>query len=91
MNAVAAPAELPFAPRPYCTELLSSWLMRVAAANLISLRELLVGFEERYGEVLSNVPIDYAIPDAAVDACAVLPGGSRKASGARSSSACSPP
>jgi hypothetical protein len=68
MSVVVAPAELPFAPRPRAAELLSSWLMRVAAANLISLRELLDGFEERYGDVLSNVPIDYAIPEAAVAA-----------------------
>lgn len=74
---MVAPAELPFAPRPYSTELLSSWLLRVAASNLVSLRELLDGFEERYGRVLANVPIDYAIPDAAVAAlsqfCRVAP------------------
>ena len=72
MNRVVAPAELPFAPRPYSTELLSSWLMRVAAANLVSLRELLDGFEERYGQVLTNVPIDYAIPEAAVAALSLV-------------------
>ena len=44
MNVVVAPPELPFAPRPYSAELLSSWLMRIAAANLVSLRELLDGF-----------------------------------------------
>jgi hypothetical protein len=51
--------------------------MRVAAANMVSLRELLNGFEEQYGQVLTNVPIDYAIPDAAVAAlsqfCRVAP------------------
>jgi hypothetical protein len=77
MNLMVVPAELPFAPRPYSTELVSSWLLRVAAANLVSLRELLDGFEERYGPVLNNVPIDYAIPDAAVVAlaqfCRVVP------------------
>jgi hypothetical protein len=40
-----APAQLPLAPRPVSTELLSSWLLRVAAANLTTLRELLAGFE----------------------------------------------
>jgi hypothetical protein len=70
MNVVVAPAELPFAPRPYAAELLSSWLLRVAAANLVSLRELLDGFEERYGRVLSNIPIDYAVPEAAISALA---------------------
>jgi len=63
---MVAPAKLPFAPRPYSAELLSSWLLRVAAANLVSLRELLDGFESRYGQVLNNFPIDYSIPDAAV-------------------------
>ena len=70
MNVVVAPAELPFAPPPFPTELVSSWLLRVAAANLVSLRELLDGFQSRYGRVLTNVPIDYAIPDAAVAALA---------------------
>ena len=92
MNVVVAPAELPFAPRPRSAELVSSWLMRVAAANLVSLRELLDGFEEQYGQVLTNVPIDYAIPDAAVAAlsrfCRVAP---EKDSDARSSSAHSAP
>jgi hypothetical protein len=72
MSVVVAPAELPFAPRPYSDELLSSWLLRVAAANLVSLRELLHGFEDRYGPVLTNVPIDYAISEAAVTALAKL-------------------
>jgi hypothetical protein len=70
MSLVLAPAELPFAPRPYCDELLSSWLLRVAAANLVSLQELLDGFKDRYGPVLINVPVDYAISDAAVTALA---------------------
>jgi TniQ len=70
MSLVVAPAELPFAPRPYSDELLSSWLLRVAAANFVSLHELLHGFEDRYGCVLINVPIDYAISDAAVTALA---------------------
>ncbi len=70
MSLMVAPAKLPFAPRPYSTELLSSWLLRVAAANLVSLQELLHGFESRYGRILSNDPIDYAIPDEAVAALA---------------------
>ena len=59
------------------SELLSSWLLRVAAANLISLRELRDGLESRYGPVLTNVPIDYGVPEAAVMAlskfCRVTP------------------
>ena len=70
MSVVVAPAELPFAPRPYSDELLSSWLLRVAAANFVSLQELLDGFKDRYGCVLINVPIDYAISDAAITALA---------------------
>jgi hypothetical protein len=63
-----APAQLPLAPRPISTELLSSWLLRLAAANRISLHELLEGFEAQYGRVLSNAPIDYGVPVAAVTA-----------------------
>jgi hypothetical protein len=63
-----APRQLPFAPRPISTELLSSWLLRVAAANFIQLSELLAGFECRYGRVLTTVPIDYCLPDAALTA-----------------------
>jgi len=36
-----APRQLPMAPRPIVGELVSSWLSRVAAANCISLDELL--------------------------------------------------
>ena len=63
-----APAQLVLAPRPIPTELLSSWLLRVAAANLVTLQELLAGFEAHYGRVLSNTPIDYGIPEGAVNA-----------------------
>ena len=81
MSLMVAPEKLPFAPRPYSTELLSSWLLRVAAANLVSLRELLDGFESRYGRILSNELIDYGIPHEAVAAlaqfCRVTPAGVR--------------
>jgi hypothetical protein len=52
------------------SELLSSWLLRVAAANRISLRELRDGLESRHGPVLTNVPMDYGVPEAAVMALA---------------------
>ena len=79
MNVVVAPAQLPFAPRPYAAELLSSWLLRVAADNLVSLWELLNGFEERYGRVLSNIPIDYAVPEGShLSLGTVLPFGTRE-------------
>ena len=77
ISAAIAPARLPFAPRPISTELLSSWLLRVAAANCVELSELLQGLEYRYGRVLTNLPIDYSLPDAAVRAlsqfCRVAP------------------
>jgi hypothetical protein len=38
----------------------------VAAANLVSLRELLDGLKSRYGPVLTNVPMDYGVPEAGV-------------------------
>ena len=37
-SAAIAPVRLPFAPRPISTELLSSWLLRVAAANCVEYR-----------------------------------------------------
>jgi len=70
MSDIQAPAQLPFAPRPIRTELLSSWLLRVAAANHIRFWELLEGFQSQYGRVLTNVPIDYAVSEAAVMALA---------------------
>ena len=75
---IHTPSQLPIAPRPIPTELLSSWLLRVAAANQISLRELLDAFECQHGSVLTNELMDYAIPPAAVRAlsrfCRVEPG-----------------
>jgi len=77
MSTGIAPARLPFAPRPISPELLSSWLLRVAAANCIDLWDLLHGLECRYGGVLTNRPIDFGLPDAAVQAlskfCQVAP------------------
>jgi TniQ len=70
IHSLHAPAQLPFAPRPAPTELLSSWLLRVASANLVPLRELLDGFNCRYGWVLTNAPIDYGFPETATVALA---------------------
>ena len=74
---IHAPAQLPIAPRPISTELLSSWLLRVAAANQIALCDLLDALESQYGPVLTNNPFDYAVPRAAVKAlsrfCRVAP------------------
>jgi DNA-binding transcriptional LysR family regulator len=54
---------LSVAPHPISTELLSSWLLRVAAANQLPFSEFLDAFESQYGSVLTNVPIDYAVPN----------------------------
>ena len=77
INVAVAPARLPFTPRPIPTELVSSWLLRVAAANCVELSELLQGLASRYGRVLTNSPIDYGLPDAAAHAlskfCRIAP------------------
>ena len=59
-----APAQLPLAPRPLPDELLSSWLMRTAAANAVSFKELVEVLEIRDPESL--VPgqmLDYSVPE----------------------------
>ena len=62
MNATSAPAQLPFAPRPIAAELFSSWLLRVAAANFISLQELLEAFESRFSGIAPVKSFDLALP-----------------------------
>jgi hypothetical protein len=63
MRLASAPARLPFAPRPIPTELFSSWLLRVAAANHISLAELLDAFDARYPGVLpDSQSLDLGLP-----------------------------
>ena len=61
-----APAELALAPRPLEGELTSSWLYRVAAANLVELEELLSALLDLYPEVhiRSNICLDYGIAPA---------------------------
>jgi ribosomal protein S27E len=56
-----APAQLPFAPRPIPAELFSSWLLRVAAANYISLRELVDGLESMYPGIPVNQSLDLCL------------------------------
>ena len=66
---VFAPRQLPFAPRPVLSELISSWLLRVAAANHVSLAELLHGFESQYpGLLLAGALIDFSLPTAVLNA-----------------------
>jgi hypothetical protein len=61
MRITCAPAHLPFAPRPLSSELFSSWLLRVAAANCITLDELMDGFESRYPGATSQ-SLDFNLP-----------------------------
>lgn len=53
-----APLRLPFAPKPFRRELFSSWLLRLAAANCISLEELLLGLQTSYPSVPCPLSID---------------------------------
>jgi hypothetical protein len=46
-----APTQLALAPRPLEGELTSSWLYRVAAANLVKMEELLSGLMDVYPDV----------------------------------------
>lgn len=62
MIATVAPTQVPFAPRPIPDELFSSWLLRVAAANCVSLREFLDGFEAVYPDMPRLVSIDFNLP-----------------------------
>lgn len=62
MTLASAPPQLPFAPRPIPAELFSSWLLRVAAANCVSLAELLDGLHSRYPEVPYVQSLDLCLP-----------------------------
>jgi hypothetical protein len=58
-----APQQLPLAPRPQPDEILSSWLMRVAAANAVSLDELLNALLIHYPTVLQGCGLlDWKLP-----------------------------
>jgi hypothetical protein len=60
MNATHGPAQLPFAPRPLKTELFSSWLLRVAAENHVSVCELISGFTSVYPGIPLPCSLDRA-------------------------------
>jgi hypothetical protein len=62
MSTTFAPAQLPIAPRPIPAELLSSWMLRVASANCISLLELLDAFKFNYPEILGLQSLDLGLP-----------------------------
>ena len=53
-----APLQLPFRPKPFRNELCSSWLIRLAAVNYVSLEELLLGFEARYPSIPPPISLD---------------------------------
>jgi hypothetical protein len=63
-----APDRLPFAPRPIPGEVLSSWLMRVAASNLVQPEDLLEALETLHGPVPASDLLDYSIPEKTVAA-----------------------
>ena len=58
MIAAHAPLQLPFGPKPFRKELFSSWLLRLAAANCVSLQELLLGFEASYPSAAYSISLD---------------------------------
>jgi hypothetical protein len=73
MSSVFAPAQLPLAPKPLPDELLSSWLLRLAAANAISLLELLDGLRWRYPHSLHpGQLLDYSVPEATLQALSLF-------------------
>ena len=61
MTFASAPAQLPFAPTPFRNELFSSWMLRIAAANVVSLEELLLGLEANYPEVPCPDSLDWRL------------------------------
>lgn len=62
MTTTVAPTQVPFAPRPIPEEMFSSWLLRVAAANGVTLQELLNGLKSVYPGLPRLSSIDYSLP-----------------------------
>jgi hypothetical protein len=67
MTTTCAPAQLPFAPKPIPEELLSPWLLRVGAANYITLAELMDGLESRYPGASLLPSLDFSLPQLFID------------------------
>jgi hypothetical protein len=63
MTIAQAPLKLPFAPKPFRRELSSSWLLRLAAANCVTLDELLSGFEASYPTASYAFSLDLNLKD----------------------------
>jgi hypothetical protein len=70
MNAACAPSRLPFAPKPLPNELFSSWMLRIADANFVSLQELIVGFQSRHPEVPCPRSLDWGFSNEFLNAVA---------------------
>ena len=70
MKTASAPFQLPFAPRPLINELFSSWMLRVADANCVSLQELMLGFQCRHPDVPCPNSLDWGLPTAFLQAMA---------------------
>jgi hypothetical protein len=63
MIVAQAPLQLPFAPKPFRRELFSSWLLRLAAANCVTLDELLAGFQASYPSAPYAFSLDVNLDD----------------------------
>jgi TniQ len=63
MIVAQAPLQLPFAPKPFRRELFSSWLLRLAAANCVTLEELLAGFQASYPSAPYAFSLDVNLDD----------------------------
>jgi LSD1 subclass zinc finger protein len=63
MIVAQAPLQLPFAPKPFRRELFSSWLLRLAAANCVTLEELLAGLQASYPLAPYALSLDVNLDD----------------------------
>ena len=70
MKTASAPSQLPFVPRPFINELFSSWMLRIADANCVSLQELKLGFQCRHPDVPCPNSLDWGFSPAFLKAMA---------------------
>ncbi len=70
MKTASAPSQLPFAPRPFINELFSSWMLRIADANCVSLQELMLGFQCRHPDIPCPNSLDWGFSPAFLKAMA---------------------
>jgi hypothetical protein len=61
-TAATAPPQLPFAPKPFAQELFSSWMLRIAGVNCVSLQELILGLQSRHPHAPSPNLLDWGLP-----------------------------